>query len=112
MNKYYIFTIITAFITSVSQIMLNISAKKSYTSKIFEYMNPWVVFSYGLLMIVLMANSYIMKFVDLKDAHALAASTYIFVLLLSRLILKENITAKKVLGNILIIIGILVFVWR
>ncbi len=111
MNKYYVLTLIAAFATSVSQIMLNISADKTYKNKIFEYLNPWVIASYGILMIVLIVNSYIMKFINLKDGHALAASTYIFVLILSRIILKEKITPKKIIGNALIIIGIIVFVW-
>lgn len=51
-----------------------------------------------------------MKFIDLKIAHALAASTYFFTMLLSRIIMKEPITKSKVIGNILIIAGIVVFV--
>lgn len=112
MNKYYIMTLITAFFTSVSQIMLNISADKKYKNKIFEYLNPWVIASYTILMLVLVANSYIMKFIDLKNGHALAASTYIFVLILSRIMLKEKITWKKIVGNLLILIGIIVFVYQ
>ncbi len=47
---------------------------------------------------------------QLKVAHVIAASTYVFVLILSRVFLKEPLTWKKVLGNALIIAGIAVFI--
>lgn len=109
-NEYSFYILITAFFSAVSQIMLNISADKKYKKKIFEYLNPWVLGSYAVLALVLFANVYILKFVQLKVAHVIAASTYIFVLFLSRIILKEPFTFKKILGNILIVIGIVVFV--
>lgn len=112
MNSYYIIIVITAFFSALSQILLNISADKTYKNKLFEYLNPYVILSYGILFLVLVVNVYCMKFVPLKNAHAVAASTYIFVLLLSRIFLKEKITVKKVVGNIIIILGIIVFVWN
>ena len=110
MNSYGYLIFLTAFASSVSQILLNISNKKKYTSKSREYLNVYVISSYAILTLVLLANTYIMKFVDLKIAHALAASTYFFTMLLSRIIMKEPITKSKVIGNILIITGIVVFV--
>lgn len=109
-NPYYIGVVITAFASAVSQILLNVSAEKKYRSKIKEYLNPWVISSYVILAIVLVTNIYLLGFMNLKEENAIAASTYVFVLVLSRIILKEKITIKKVLGNILIIIGILIFI--
>lgn len=110
MSKYYIYIIITAFGSAVSQILLNLSNKRVYKNRIQEYVNPYVIGSYGILAVVLLANTYIMHYIPLKIAHALAASTYIFVLILSGFILKEKITLKKIAGNLLIIVGILVFI--
>lgn len=112
MNKYYIIIIINAFFSALSQILLNISADKKYKNKLFEYLNPYVIASYGILFLVLVVNVYCMKFLPLKNAHAVAASTYIFVLLLSRIVLKEKITVKKIVGNIIIVLGIIIFVWN
>lgn len=112
MNRYYIIIIINAFFSALSQILLNISADKKYKNKLFEYLNPYVIASYGILFLVLVVNVYCMKFLPLKNAHAVAASTYIFVLLLSRIVLKEKITVKKIVGNIIIVLGIIIFVWN
>lgn len=112
MNRYYGLIVVTAFFSALSQILLNISAKKERRSRIFEYLNPYVITSYAILFAVLALNIYALRFVELKFAHAVAASTYAFVLVLSRIILKEKLTPKKILGNLIIIIGIIVFVWK
>lgn len=109
-NAYYWGVVGTAFASAVSQILLNISAKKTYENKIKEYLNKWVISSYMILGVVLVVNVYLLKFMNLKEENAVAASTYVFVLVLSRIFLKEKITWKKVWGNILIVVGILIFI--
>lgn len=109
-NIYYWGVVGTAFASAVSQILLNVSSKKKYPNKWREYINPWVISSYLILAVVLVTNIYLLQFMNLKEENAVAASTYVFVLILSRIILKEKITWKKVIGNILIIVGILIFI--
>ena len=112
MNKFAYLIFLTAFASAVSQILLNISNRKRYVNKFREYFNVYVISSYIILALVLIANIYIMKYVELKIAHALAATTYLFTMLLSKLILNEKITVKKIVGNILILIGIAIFVFE
>ena len=109
MIKYYLIIISTAFISAFSQILLNISTSKKHRNRLFEYLNPYVIISYILLVGTLIINIYAMQTLELKVAHALAASSYVFAMFLSHWILKEPITIKKALGNILIILGIIVF---
>lgn len=108
-NLYYLGVLGTAFASAVSQILLNISAAKPHKSRIFEYLNPWVILSYGILFVTLAVNIYLLRFMDLKAQNAIASSTYVFVMLLSRVIFGEKITPKKLLGNLCIIGGILLF---
>ena len=112
MNSYSFLILITAFGSAVWQMLLNLSNRKERKGRIFEYLNLYVIGSYGILAIVLVANAYIMQFVQLKIAHALAATTYFFVMILSRIILKEKITKNKLIGNLLILLGITIFVWN
>lgn len=109
-NEYHFYVLITAFFSAVSQILLNVSAAKEYRARIYEYVNPWVITAYVILALVLFANVYILRFLPLKTVHVIAASTYIFVMILSRIFFKEPFTFKKVLGNILIFVGIIIFV--
>lgn len=96
-NVYAGLILITAFGSAVSQILLNISNQKQPKRKgrVFEYLNGYVISSYVILFSVLLANIYIMKYVPLKIAHVIAASTYFFVMILSRIVLKEKVTKKK-----------------
>ena len=101
--------VFTAFMSAVSQVMLNISAAKEYPNRIKEYLNPLVIGSYSIYGIVLLINVYCMRYIPMKDASAVATSTYVFSLILSKLILKERISLKKIIGNIAIVVGILIF---
>lgn len=109
-NIYYLGVVFTAFLSALSQILLNVSARKKHKNHLAEYLNVWVILSYAILACVLVMNVYLLRFMNLKEENAIAASTYAFVLILSRIIFKEKITAKKVIGNVLIIVGILIFV--
>lgn len=107
---YYLLIILTAFMSSVSQILLNLSNRVCYNNKLKEYLNPFVITSYVILAMTIFINTYALRYIPLKISHTLAASTYIFVLFLSRIFLKEKITLKKLAGNVLIIAGIIIFI--
>jgi len=109
MTKFYLILILIAFSSAVSQVLLNISAKKEYSSKIFEYLNIYVISSYMLLFIFLIVNIFILKYVDVKNANAIISAAYFFAMILSKIFLGEKITGKKVIGNLMIVIGIIVF---
>lgn len=109
-NIYYLGVLGTAFASAVSQILLNISAAKPHKNWIFEYLNPWVILSYAILFGTLAVNIYLLRFMDLKAQNAIASATYVFVMLLSRIVFGEKMTPKKVIGNLCIIAGILLFI--
>lgn len=108
-NPYYLGVAVTAFASAVSQILLSISARKRYPSKRREYLNPWVISAYGILIGVLVSNIYLLRFMDLKEENAIAAASYVFVPVLSCAVLKERMSWKKVLANVFIVAGILLF---
>lgn len=109
MNEYIIIFVVMVFVSCCSQILLKISASKKYDSRIKEYLNIYVIFGYSIFFIVAFVNAWAMKGIELKLVPVLEATGYIFVLLLSLLVLKEKINKNKIIGNIIIIIGIIVF---
>ena len=111
MNDLFVFScimVLSAFISSVSQIMLKKSAKKTYPSRIREYLNPLVITAYALFFGCTLLSLYALKVVPLSFAPILEASGYIFVTIMSYLILKEKLTKRQVAGMILIAAGIAV----
>ena len=98
--------ILSVFIASVSQILLKISANKTYSSRIREYLIVYVIFRYGLLFL---STLIALKRVPLAWSPVVESSSYIFVSVLGYLVLKERFTKKKMTGLLVILIGILVF---
>lgn len=111
MNKW-IFAIIYiagVFVSAVAQILLKKSAGKTYESKIREYLNPYVIISYAIFFGATFCTIYAYKGIPLSMGPILAALEYIFVAVLSRMILKEHISLKKFIGLSLIVAGIIVY---
>lgn len=112
-NELLIYSLIyvsAVFISAVSQIMLKLSARKTYGSKIREYMNPLVIISYclffGCTLITLLAY----RKIPLSLGQILESSGYIFVTILGTTILKEKLTKKKLTGMLVILLGIYLFI--
>ena len=97
-----------ALLAAVSQILLKKSAQKEHKSWIFEYLNVYVVSGYVLLAGSLFLNVWAYQEIEYRYGQAINAVSYVFVLFLSRLFLGEKITPKKLIGNLVIIVGILV----
>lgn len=106
----YIFLFLfSVFVSSVSQIMLKKSANKTYDSKIKEYMNTSVIIAYGLFFCSSLITTLSYKYVPLSLGPVLEATGYIWVAVLGFLVLKEHLCRKKVVGLLVIIVGILTF---
>ncbi len=101
--------IVSAFITAFSQIILKKSAGIKYKNIIFEYLNPLVLLSYVCYAGVLVLNVFIYTKVDYRFGVIINSMSTVFVMLLSNLILKERITKKRIIGNIMLVCGILIF---
>jgi drug/metabolite transporter (DMT)-like permease len=96
-------------ISSFSQILLKKSAQKASSYWLAQYLNPYVIAGYGLLGAAMLIPLYIYQFVDLKYGAIIETLGYATVMILSALLLKERITKKKLLGNLLIVAGVLLF---
>ncbi|MEA4853348.1 MAG: EamA family transporter [Christensenella sp.] len=109
--SYLLFMAAGVFISSVSQILLKISAERNIDAKGFkaQYLNKFVIIGYLLLFIAMLIPLYVYQFVPLKYGAVIESLGYVFVMILSALILKEKITKKKLIGNLLIIAGVIIF---
>lgn len=99
----------SACITAFSQIILKKSADRKYKSVFFEYLNPYVIFSYVCYIGVLVLNVFIYTKVDYRFGVVINSMSTVFVMLLSHIILKEVITKRRIIGNVIIVCGILAF---
>lgn len=93
----------------ISQIILKKSASKKYNSIFREYFNVYVILGYGLMVISTILVVLGLKGVQYKNQPIIESLGYIFVMILSNLFLGEKITKKKIIGNFLILFGIVVY---
>lgn len=109
MNKFFLFLILSVVVASFSQILLKKSAQKTYSSILFEYLNPYVIAGYGLMVVSTILTVMAYKGIELKNGAVIEALGFPVVLILSRFFFGEKLTKKKLLGNSLILLGIIVF---
>ncbi len=109
-NKWYILLfLISVMISAVSQVILKKSAGKTYTNKIREYLNIPVIMAYALFFMSSLLTVLAYTQVPLALGPVLETTGYIWVSVLGVLFLKEKIGRRKIIGMIVIIIGIIIF---
>ena len=101
----YVFSV---FISSISQIILKKSADKKYDSKLKEYLNPLVIFAYGIFFLATLVTIYAYKGIPLSLGPILETTGYLWVSLLGYFILREKISRRKILGLVVVITGIFI----
>jgi drug/metabolite transporter (DMT)-like permease len=125
MRAEMLLLIIGVGISSVSQLLLKTSAdkhsaggggspdgkaKSSFLGRFrAQYLNPLVIGGYALLFIAMLIPLYALKFIDLKYAAIFESLGYAFIMVLSAIFLRERITRRVIIGNLLIIAGVIVF---
>ena len=109
MNSYILILLSSVFIATCSQIFLKTSSAIEYNSKIREYLNWRVILGYGMMVISTILTIVAFRGLDYKNGPIIESLGYIFIVILSRIFLKEQITQRKIIGNALILLGILVF---
>ena len=101
---YIILFIFSILMASFSQILLK---KGSHSKNI--YLNIKTLTGYGIMFLSTLLTLYAYKGITLGFGQILQSLSFIFVIILSKIFLKEQITKKKVYGIIIIIFGIIVF---
>ena len=109
LGKYLLIWIISVFISSIAQVRLKVEANKPHKSRLQEYLNPLVAGAYGIFFVSVFLTYYALKYVPLTYSPIVEPLSYIFVPLIGVLLLKEKISGRRVLGMIIMIVGIAVF---
>lgn len=106
MNKviYLLLFILSILISAFSQILL----KKGSVSKNI-YLNKFTIFGYLIMIFATFLTLYSYREINLSLGQVLQSLSFVFVVILSKLFLKEKIDKNKILGILIIILGIIIF---
>jgi drug/metabolite transporter (DMT)-like permease len=105
----YLLTLAVVLFTSIGHLLLKIAATRSSESGTRIYTHPLSILGYSIFAGVALLSIYAMKGLDLKVFFALYSLTYICIPVLAYFILKESFTRNKVIGVIVIALGVLLF---
>ncbi len=96
-------------ISAVSQMLLKKAAGISYESRIREYLNIWVISGYFLMVVSTLCVIYAYKGIAYKNGAVIESFGYLLIMILSRLFFNEKIASHKLIGNLIIVLGIIIF---
>ncbi len=106
MSNAVLIYLLTPLVSAVSQLMLKKAANNPHYKGLRFYLNTWVIAAYALFFGCMLLNIIALQTLDLSVAGVLEASGYLYVMILSHLFLGEKITKRKLIGNLLIVLGI------
>ena len=109
MNKYLMVLFIATIFSAGSQVLLKLSAKEDHKSWIYEYLNWKVITAYIVFFGTLVATTYAFTHVDMRFGPVIDTITYVFVMMFSFLLLREKFTKGQLIGNLIIIAGVLIY---
>jgi len=109
MNRYILLALFSGVLSSLSQILLKRSAMRSDGSFLSQYLNWRVLAGYGITFLCMVLVIVAYRGMDYKLGSVLEALGYVYIMLWSRIFFKERITKSRLLGNALIIAGVVIF---
>ena len=99
----------SVFISAFSQILLKKAALRHYPSVIREYLNLFVITAYGIYFVAVVLDLLALRRVPVSYVPAIEASSYIFIIVLSRIFLKERLSRRKLMAISIIFAGIVIY---
>lgn len=106
MNSSVLIYLVTPLVSAFSQLILKKAADNPKNTGLAAFVNLPVLFAYALFLGCMALNAVALGRLDLTVAGVLEASGYLYVMALSHFFLRERITVRKLIGNALIVLGI------
>lgn len=106
---YYLLYLFSVLVASLSQVILKKSAMIHYQTRLKEYLNPYVIGAYFFFFGSSLLTTFSYGGVPLTMGPVLESTGYIYVGVLGMLILKERLSRRKIIGNLLIVGGIMIY---
>lgn len=109
MNEYMGLAIFSVLLSSFSQVLLKKESLKVHQSILDEYINWRVIMSYGIMFLCIFIMVFAYKGFPYKYGPIIESLGYVFIMAFSRFYFKEKITWKCIIGNFIIIFGVIIF---
>ena len=111
MLLYISLAVLIQLLVAAAQGILKMGSTKVNFNKplIYNLKNRYLLISIFLFSLVPILSVITMRVIDFSDFYSFTALSYFFIMLFSWKILKEDIDKLRVIGNILVIAGVVIF---
>ena len=112
MNKFVLNILIMVLgvaIAGLAQLLLKSAAQKTYQHWIYQYLNIRVIIGYSVMVLSTLCTVLAYRVIPLSVAPACEAFGQVVVASLSWIILKEKMNRRKIIGLVVIVVGICIF---
>jgi drug/metabolite transporter (DMT)-like permease len=106
---YYAITLVIIILTSAAHLLLKKGSVVAAATNRKMYLHPLSLTAYLIFAVAALLSIFAMKGLDLKVFFALTSLTYICIPVLSFVFLKEAVTKNKLIGIIIISLGVVIF---
>jgi len=108
---YIFLAVLVQFLVALAQVNLKIGAIKVNFKKplIYNLKNKYLLVSIFLFLFVPILSIITMRVIDFSVFYSFTALNYFFIMLFAWKILKEDIDKWRIVGNFLVIAGVIVF---
>ena len=107
---YYLLVILSVFAAAGAQMLLKQGARKNYLGFWRQYLNPWVIGGYAIMVCSLLLNIFCMSCgIQVKEVSTIESLSYLFVPYMAFFLFRERITWRKVGAIAIIISGVILF---
>jgi len=96
-------------LSSLAQVLLKKSSSEKKRHFIFEYINAKVIVSYGVLFVCMLLAIYAFTGMYYRYGAVIESLAFLLIMVFSKVFLKEKITRRRVIGNCIIVLGVIVF---
>lgn len=105
----YGLSLLATLLAAGAQVFLKTSANQTGNESFLKkFLNKRVILSYSIMLVSLTLNTLALRMMPLKILPAITATSFIWILLLSMIFLKEKPSRNKILGTAIIFVGVLI----
>ena len=103
--------VVCVLISAFSQVLLKNGANKGYVG-LRIYLNKYVIIGYSLFLLVTFGTVSLYRYIKLSTGALLESLAYIFIPILSALLLQEKTKNKTLLGIGFVLCGVVIYaIW-
>src|SRR4030065_939457 len=108
---YISLAVVIQFLVAMAQVILKLGARQVDFRKplVYNLKNKYLLISIFLFMLVPVFSIIVMRVIDFSNFYSFTALSYFFIMLFSWKVLKEDIDRLRIIGNLLVIAGVVIF---